>query len=161
MTVTDVVKDPEALRLSIVSELAAPIERAWQLWEDPRQLERWWGPPTYPATFVDHELRAGGIVTYFMTSPEGEKYHGWWRVRSVDPPRSLAVEDGFGSPDDEPNPDLPVTSMEVTLEELDAGRTRMVIASQFPSAEAMQKILDMGAAEGMAAALGQIDDILG
>ena len=23
------------------------------MWSDPRQLERWWGPPSYPATFVD------------------------------------------------------------------------------------------------------------
>lgn len=77
MTVTDVQLDHEALTFAIVSDLAAPPDRAWQLWADPRQLERWWGPPTYPATFVDHDLTPGATITYFMTSPEGEKYHGW------------------------------------------------------------------------------------
>ena len=72
MTVTNVHKDPDALTMAITVELDATVERAWQLWADPRQLERWWGPPGYPATFVDHDLVGGGRVTYFMTSPEGE-----------------------------------------------------------------------------------------
>jgi ABC-type glycerol-3-phosphate transport system substrate-binding protein len=34
-----------------------------------------------------------------MTSPEGEKYYGWWKVTAVDPPRTFAFEDGFASDD--------------------------------------------------------------
>ena len=60
MTVTSVQKDPEALTMTITSEYTADVKRVWQLWENPRQLERWWGPPTYPATFVDHDLEPGG-----------------------------------------------------------------------------------------------------
>ena len=71
MTVTDVRKDPDALTLTITSVFDAAVDRVWQLWADPRRLERWWGPPTYPATFVDHDLTPGGRVTYFMTGPEG------------------------------------------------------------------------------------------
>ena len=59
MTVTNVHKDPDALTMAITVELDATVERAWQLWADPRQLERWWGPPGYPATFVDHVLTVG------------------------------------------------------------------------------------------------------
>ena len=57
MAVTDVHKDPTELTMTIASEWDAPIARVWQLWADPRKLERWWGPPTYPATVVEHELR--------------------------------------------------------------------------------------------------------
>ena len=57
MTVTDIHKDPTALIMTVVSEWDAPIARVWQLWADPRKLERWWGPPTYPATVVEHESR--------------------------------------------------------------------------------------------------------
>ena len=84
MTVTSVEKDPDALTMVITAELDATVERAWQLWADPRQLERWWGPPTYPATFVDHDLSPGGRVSYFMTGPEGSKSHGYWDVVAVD-----------------------------------------------------------------------------
>ena len=80
MTVLAVDRDPVALTLTIVSEFDAPAARVWQVWADPRQLERWWGPPTFPATVVDHDLTPGGRVTYYMTGPDGEQYHGWWRV---------------------------------------------------------------------------------
>ena len=41
MTVTAVRKDPQALTMTIDAEFDAPPERVWQLWADPRQLERW------------------------------------------------------------------------------------------------------------------------
>jgi uncharacterized protein YndB with AHSA1/START domain len=160
MTVTSVHKDPETLTLTIVSEFDAPIERVWQVWDDPRQLERWWGPPTYPATVVDHELRAGGSVTYFMTGPGGDKAGGWWRVLAVEPPRRLEFEDGFADEAGAPAPDMPVTIVRVTLDEQAERRTRMEIASTFPSSEAMEQLISMGMDEGMKEALGQIDDLL-
>ena len=160
MTVTSVEKDPVALTLTITSELAATVERAWQLWADPRQLERWWGPPTYPATVVDHDLSPGGAVNYFMTSPEGEKHAGWWRVSAAVPPNRLEFEDGFADGEGRPNPDMPVTVVAVTLADRDGGGTRMEITSTFATVEAMEQLLAMGMDEGITAAMGQIDAIL-
>lgn len=71
MTITSVQKDTEDLSMTLAAEFDAPTERVWQLWDDPRQLERWWGPPTYPATVTSHDLRPGGRVEYHMTGPEG------------------------------------------------------------------------------------------
>ena len=99
MSVTSVEKDFDSLSLTLIADFDAPIERVWQLWADPRQLERWWGPPTHPATVEKHDLAPGGEVSYFMTGPEGEKSRGWWRVTSVDPPRSLEFTDGFANQD--------------------------------------------------------------
>ncbi len=159
MTVTAVHKDPAALTMTIVVDLDATAERTWQLWADPRQLERWWGPPGYPATFADHDLTVGTRTTYYMTSPEGDRYHGWWEVLAVDPPRRLEVEDGFADDAGEPNDDLPVGRMVVTLEERDR-KTEMVITSHFPTLEAMEQVLAMGQEEGMVQAIGQIEGIL-
>ena len=159
MTVTNVHKDPDALTMTITVELDASVERAWQLWADPRQLERWWGPPTYPATFVDYDLTPGSLATYYMTSPEGEKHYGWWEVLAVDPPRRLEVKDGFGDDAGKPNDDLPVGRMVVTLVER-GGKTVMEITSHFQSTEAMEQVLAMGQEEGMVQALGQIEGIL-
>src|SRR6195952_3347628 len=99
MTVTNLQKDPEALTMRITAEFDAPVERAWQLWADPRQLERWWGPPTYPATVVDHDLTVGGRVSYFMTGPEGDRSNGWWEILRVEPPNRLELKDGFAAED--------------------------------------------------------------
>ena len=160
MTVTSVRKDPEALNMTIITELDATVERAWQIWADPRQLERWWGPPTYPATVVDHDLATGGRVTYFMTGPAGEKFHGWWQVLAVDPPTRLELKDGFADEAGNPNDAMPTTTTVVTLTERDGGGTLMAIETQFPSIEAMEQLVAMGMEEGMVAALGQITDIL-
>jgi uncharacterized protein YndB with AHSA1/START domain len=159
MTVKDVQKDPANLTMVVTAEFNAPIERVWQLWADPRKLERWWGPPTYPATFVDHDLAPGKSVTYFMTGPEGDKSHGWWRVLAVDPPQALEVEDGFADDTGKPNPDMPTTTMRVVLSE-EKGVTKVVITSTFPSLEAMEKLVKMGVEDGLRAAMAQMDDIL-
>jgi uncharacterized protein YndB with AHSA1/START domain len=160
MSVTSVEKDPLSLTMTVTAEFDAPVERAWQLWADARQLERWWGPPTYPATFVDHDLRPGGHVGYYMTGPEGDKPHGWWRILSVEAPHRLEFEDGFADDAGQPDPKMPTMTMRVTLEDRPGGGTRMVIVTTFPSTEAMEQLIAMGMEEGMAGALGQIDAIL-
>jgi uncharacterized protein YndB with AHSA1/START domain/pimeloyl-ACP methyl ester carboxylesterase len=160
MTVTAVRKDPRALTMTIDAEFDASPERVWQLWADPRQLERWWGPPTYPATFTRHDLAPGSRVEYHMTGPEGDQPHGYWDIVEVDPPRSLVFQDGFANDDGSPNTDLPGTTARVTIQEVDGGRTRMSIESRFPSTEAMEQVLALGAEEGLKQAVGQIDAIL-
>jgi len=160
MTVTAVRKDPHALTMTLDAEFEASPERVWQLWSDPRQLERWWGPPTYPATFTKHDLKPGARIEYHMTGPEGDQPRGFWDVQEVNPPHSLAVRDGFANDDGSPNTDMPTGEMRVSIEELGAGRTRMSIVSIFPSTEVMEQLLAMGQEEGMTQAVGQIDAIL-
>ena len=160
MTVTAVRKDLEALTLILTAEFEASPERVWDLWADPRQLERWWGPPTYPATFTAHNLAPGGRVQYHMTGPTGDQPHGFWDVVEVDPPRRLVFIDGFANNDGTPNDDLPRNEGRVTIEPIDARRTRMSIESRFPSAAAMQQLLAMGMEEGIQQAVGQVDGIL-
>jgi uncharacterized protein YndB with AHSA1/START domain len=160
MTVTAVDKDTEQLTMSITTELDVPVARAWELWSDPRQLERWWGPPTYPATFVDHDLTPGGTCTYFMTGPEGDQPHGWWRIVAVDPPHRLDFEDGFADEHGAHLPDQPVMIIRLDLAERDGGGSTMVISSRFASVADMEQILAMGMEEGMTEALNQIEAVL-
>jgi uncharacterized protein YndB with AHSA1/START domain len=160
MTVTAVRKDPKALTMTVEAEFDAAPERVWELWADPRKLERWWGPPVYPATFTRHELVPGGRVEYHMTGPEGDQPRGYWDVVEVEPPRRLVFRDGFANDDGSPNPDLPQMTARVTISDTGSGRTRMSIESEFASAEAMEQVLAMGAEEGLTQALGQIDAIL-
>lgn len=160
MTVTAVQKNPDTLTMTITAEFDASADRVWQLWADPRQLERWWGPPTYPATFTSHDLKPGSRVLYHMTGPEGDQPHGYWDVLETDPPRSLRVHDGFANEDGTPNDAFPVGEMRVAIEEIGEGRTRMSIDNIFPTAEAMEQVMAMGMEEGMTQALGQIDAIL-
>jgi uncharacterized protein YndB with AHSA1/START domain len=160
VTVTAVHKNPDALTLTIDAEFAASPDRVWQLWADPRQLERWWGPPTYPATFTTHDLNPGSRVEYHMTGPEGDQPKGYWDIVEVEPPHRLVYRDGFANEDGTPNDDFPRNEGRVTIEEIGGGRTRMSIESRFPSTEAMEQLLAMGMEEGLKEAVGQIDAIL-
>jgi uncharacterized protein YndB with AHSA1/START domain len=160
MTVTAVRKDPRTLTLTLEAEFNASAERVWQLWADPRQLERWWAPLTYSASFTKYNLAPGGRAEYQMTGPQGDRHHGYWEIVEVDPPRGLVFSDGFANADGTPNTDLPLNTARVRMEEIGQGRTRMSIESIFPSAQAMEQVLAMGAEEGLTEAVGQIDAIL-
>jgi uncharacterized protein YndB with AHSA1/START domain len=160
MTVTAVRKDAQALTMTVEAEFDASPERVWQLWADPRQLERWWGPPTYPATFTKHDLAPGSRVEYHMTGPEGDQPKGYWDIVEVSPPNGLEFTDGFANADGSPNTELPQNSARVRIEEVGAGRTRMSIETEFPSTEAMEQVLAMGMEQGLTEAIGQIDAIL-
>ena len=159
MPVVSTSQDLEALTLTLVADLAAPPSRVWQVWADPRQLERWWGPPGWPATFTEHDVVPGGTSRYYMTGPEGERAGGWWRIIAADEPRSLEFEDGFADESGAPDPGLPTTRAHVDLEEAPAG-TRMTITSRFASLEQMDQLIEMGMEEAMAQAVGQLDDLL-
>lgn len=152
-------KDAEALSFVIVAEFDAGVERVWQIWEDPRQLERWWGPPTWPATFDGHDFVPGGSASYFMTGPEGEKSRGWWRFTAIEAPTRLEFDDGFADEKGEPVAEMGETHAVVTLEEF-GNRTRMTLVTRFESLEQLEQMVEMGMEEGINQAMGQIDAII-
>ena len=160
MSIASIDKDAAALTMTVNASFGATIQRVWQLWADPRQLERWWGPPTYPATVTEHDLVADGRVRYFMTGPEGDRHGGYWRVREVVAPHRLTFVDGFEDDQGAPNPEMPQSDIAVVLSELPEGGTAMVVTTMFASGEAMARLLEMGMEEGMREAMGQIDALL-
>jgi uncharacterized protein YndB with AHSA1/START domain len=159
MPVTNITKDLDARTLVITASFAAPVERVWQVYADPRQLERIWGPPTYPATVTEHSLTPGGRVHYFMTGPEGDRFYGGWNVLTVDEPRRFTIEDFFADENFTPSADLPVSHGVFTFDPDEAG-TVATFTVTYPTSEALQQVLDMGMEEGTREAMGQIDALL-
>ena len=158
MTVTSVEKDPEALTMTVTADLDATVERAWQLWADPRQFERWWGPPGYAATVVDYDLRAGGRISFYMGTGE-ERQDSRWEVVAADPPRHLELRDADVDEAGRPNDGNAMTLMVITIEERDGGAV-MAIRTHFDSLAGMEQVLAMGIEEGMRMVLSQIDAVL-
>lgn len=159
MPVTDVTHDLDNLTLTIVADFAAPVERLWEVYADARQLERVWGPPTYPATFVDHSLAPGSRSTYFMTSPEGARFAGFWDITETNEPKEFSFDDGFADLEFNPDPDLPVSKNVFTFSDHEGG-TRATYVGTYASADDLQKVLDMGVVEGATSAINQIDDLV-
>jgi uncharacterized protein YndB with AHSA1/START domain len=158
--VISVAKDAQARTLTVVARFDAPIGRVWEVWSDPRQLERWWGPPDYPATVLEHDPTPGGTIRYFMTGPDGERHGGWFGVRAAEPPRLLELDARFADPDGIPLPGAHTAVIRVALSELTTDATQMTITTTWPSDEAMERALATGMQAGMRAAAGQIDALL-
>ncbi|MFY2787341.1 SRPBCC family protein [Rhodococcus sp. MALMAid1271] len=147
------------MTITMVAEFDATAERVWQIWEDPRQLERWWGPPTWPATFVSHDFVPGGTASYYMSGPDGEKIGYCWVFTEIAAPYSLSFDDRFTDDDGNPSSDMPTIHTAVSIEEAGAS-TRMTIRSRFDSLEQLEELVAMGMEEGVASALGQVDAIV-
>ena len=159
MPITTVTKDPEALTMTVVADFAAPLQRLWDAYADPRQLERFWGPPTYPATFTRHDMYVGGRSEYAMTGPEGDVSRGYWEFLDVKAPYSFEVRDGFRREDGTANTDLPSMRMTFAFEATPGG-SRLTTTTYFGSVAELDQLLGMGMEEGMRQAMGQIDDVL-
>lgn len=159
MTVISSTKDEQNLTLIMVADFEATPAQVWELWEDPRLLERWWGPPTWPATFSRHDFVVDGESRYFMTGPDGEKSRGWWRIYAMDEPHRLDFANGLAGDDGEPVPGVEPMSGSVTFEPHGAG-TRMTAITHFVDAKQMEVMLGMGMQEGMTQAIGQMDGLL-
>lgn len=160
MTVVSVDRDPVALTLTIVARFEAPVERVWQVWADPRQLERWWGPPTHPATVVHHDLRPGGRVDYFMTGPDGTRYGGLFRVLAVDPPHALDLEARYADEHGRPLDDLPTSTLEVRVAAADDGGTTMALTFRYASLADLERAVALDQLDGSTQAVGQLDALL-
>jgi len=159
MPVTDVITDTDNLTMTVIADLAAPVERVWNAYTDPQQLERFWGPPGWPATFTKWDHTVGGKADYTMNGPRGEKASGTWEFLEIDGPRTFTVLDAFADEDGNPNPDLPSMRMTFTFAPSETG-TRMVNTSYFASLEALEQVVAMGAVEGTKLAMSQLDAVL-
>lgn len=159
MPVTEVNTDAEALTMTLTAEFPAPMERLWEVFTDPRQLERFWGPPGYPATFTSFDLTVGGRARYHMTSPQGEKYHATWEFLELDGPRSFTVLDSFADEDGNVNEELPTSRMTLVFEPTATG-SRLESVTRFTSAEALEQVVAMGMIEGTTMAIDQLGRVL-
>ena len=151
---TCVTRDAATLTLTVVGDYPVPQQRLWDAFADPRQLERFWGPPTWPSTFTRHEMRVGGRAEYFLTGPKGETWSGSWKFIAVNPISSFEAHDGEDDAEDENMP----ASMTFTFDATPTG-SRVTIVTRFSSLEAMEQTIP-GMEQGLRAAMPQLDAVL-
>ncbi len=159
MPITSVSKDPAALTMTVVAEFPVPVQRLWDAYADPRQLERFWGPPTYPARFTRHDMYPGGRSEYIMTGPEGDETRVYWEFLAVAPLESFEVRDGFANPDGTANADMPTMRVLFRFTETATG-SQVSTTTWFDSVEDLDQLLAMGMEQGMREAMGQMDAAL-
>ncbi len=159
MPLTSVTKNPEDLTMTVVAEFGVPVERLWDAYADPRQLEKFWGPVEWPATFTRHDMFPGGRSEYAMHGPDGAVSAGFWEFVVVDRPKSFEVIDGFANEDGTPNIDMPSMRMTFAFEETDQG-SRVTNTTYFASVAQLEQLVEMGMEDGMRSAISQMDEVI-
>lgn len=159
MPITTVTSDLQSLTLTVVGDYPVSVERLWEAYSDPRQLERFWGPETWPAKFTRHDFTVGEWSHYTMTGPDGAQSSGWWKFLAIERPRLIEIEDGFSKADGTPDTTMPTMRMTFTFESTVTG-ARFTGVTRFASLESMEQLVKMGMVEGMRSAIGQLDAVL-
>jgi uncharacterized protein YndB with AHSA1/START domain len=159
MPITDVISNAQELTLTVIAEYPVSVTRLWDAYADPRQLERFWGPVEWPATFTRHDMVVGGYSNYYMTGPDGTKAGGWFRFLSITPYQSFEVEDGFADEQGVPNDALPTMRMIFAFEATPIG-SRFTSTTFFNSVESMEQLVQMGMMDGLKSAMSQLDTVL-
>jgi uncharacterized protein YndB with AHSA1/START domain len=159
MPITDVLPNAQELTLTIIADYPVSVKRLWDAYADPRQIERFWGPKEWPATFTRHDMAVGGESHYHMAGPDGTISRGRFRFLEVTPPRRFVVEDVFADDTGAANPEMPSMHMVFRFDGTPTG-SRVASVTTFPSLESMEQLMAMGMMDGMRSAMSQIDDAL-
>ena len=130
----------------------APREAVWRAFTDPEQAAQWWGRGN--RLVVERlEVERGGHWRFVEHAPDG--VHGFeGRFREVSPPeRMVQTFEWDGMPGH-------VAVDDLSLEDLDGGRTRIVITSLFHSTEERNGMLGAGMEQGMNESYAALDRLL-
>ncbi|MFO0561786.1 MAG: SRPBCC family protein [Polyangiales bacterium] len=123
--------DSNEIRLERVYD--APVSAVWEAWTDPALVAQWWGPRGFTLTTHSKDLRAGGTWRYTMHGPDGTDYPNVTKYHVVEPLKKLVYD--HGGTDERP----PLFRVTVTFTEV-SGKTKMVMVSTLPTAEAAREM---------------------
>lgn len=134
----------------------APRSLVWRMFTEPEQLAMWWGPTGFTTSTAHHDCKVGGQWRYTMHGPDGQGYENLINYLEVDEPTRLVYKHG-GEVDVEP---IDFT-VEVTFEEEQPGRTRVVMRSVFPTPEAKHRVVSKyNALDGARQTMGRLAEHL-
>jgi uncharacterized protein YndB with AHSA1/START domain len=144
----------------------APRELVFTMFSQAEHLMHWWGPRGWELPVCTVDFRPGGVWHYCMKcvdASQGEFYgmESWGKAvyKRIVEPESIAYTDYFSDADGNENEALPST--EVTIDFIDlGGKTKIVSRSAYVSAEALQKVMDMGMLQGITETWDRLEERL-
>lgn len=139
--------------LTIRRTFDAPRERVFRAFTVPEEVDQWWGPDGFTTTTDEMTVGPGDVWRFMMTGPDGDEYPNLVAYDQVEEPERLAYT--HGSPDDPEQ--FRVT---VLFEEAPGDDTVLTMEMTFPSASALDEVLEFGADDGAKQTLNRLADHL-
>jgi uncharacterized protein YndB with AHSA1/START domain len=140
--------------LSLV--IAAPRERVFQAWTDPKQIAQWFGPDGFKTETLEVDIRAGGRWRFVYTGPDGTRYENRMVFLRIDAPRLIEIEHGSDKDNDPAR--FYVT---VTFDAQSDGKTVLTMRQLHPTKEQRDAGIGFGAVEFGYQTLGKLARHLG
>lgn len=148
--------DPDRdLRLTL--ELKARCDRIWQCWQDPELLRQWFTPQPWTCDLPELDLRTGGHLRLTMRGPDGEVSPVSGRFLEVIPGQRLVMTDAYT--DGWNASDKPFMTLILTLDALDAGRTRYDALVKHWSPADRDAHAEMGFTDGWTLCIRQLETL--
>lgn len=116
----------DALTLEMKRVLPATSTLVFELFTDPNQLARWWGPEGFSTPNLEFDPRVGESFRIEMQPPESDAFHLTGEFREVDPPTRLAYTFRWAEPD----PDDVETLVDLSFRDL--GESTEIVFTQGP-----------------------------
>lgn len=155
----DFLVDLEKNTMTIRREYDAKRQLVWDCHTKSELLDQWFAPKPLTTKTKFMDFRAGGHWHYAMISPEGQEYWGRLDYQTIRPIDNYTALDAFSDASGAVNPDLPRSEWNVTFSDRGT-RTLVENVVSYQSAEALQKVIDMGMKEGMTSTLERLDELL-
>jgi uncharacterized protein YndB with AHSA1/START domain len=137
----------------VVSRLiAAPQERVFAAFTDPKEISNWWGPEGFTTTTEIMDLRPQGIWRFVMHGPDGRDYENLVTYLEVSPPKRLVyLHSGVG--------DTANIKFHATVSFKPVGdKTEVTLRSVFATAEERNYVVAVhGAIEGGKQTLARLE----
>lgn len=122
--------------------IAAPRERVFQAWTDPRQITQWFGPDGFKVETLECDIRVGGRWRFIYNAPNGMRWENRIVFLRIDAPQVIEIE--HGSDKDEDPGRFHVT---ITFDAQSDGKTVLTMRQLHPTKEQRDAGIGFGAVE--------------
>lgn len=148
----------------ITREFGAPRQLVWDVWTQPKHVEKWFGPKGFTTRVDEMDFRVGGRNSYVMIGPDGKEYPGTGIYQEIVPIEKIVSSDDFGDdftlPEGLTKDDLPQGLVQTYLFDDLGERTKLTIIVSHPTLEDKKKHEAMGVVEGWNSSLDKTEEYL-
>ncbi len=148
-TKTQAAKDTSNREIKISRILNAPRELVWDVWTDPKHIDKWWGPIGFTTETHEMKVQEGSKWLCTMHGPNGMDFPNEITYTEVSKPERLIYT--------HTEPKFYCT---VTFEKF-AGKTKLTMSMVFESADVYNYVVkEHGAIEGQAQTFTRLEEHL-
>lgn len=148
----------------ITREFAAPRQLVWDVFTQPKHIEKWFGPKGFDTRVDKLEFKVGGRAVYVMIGPDGVEYPSSGTYKEITPIEKIVTTDEFGEGFDEIEAmkeiDLPQGMITTYLFDDLGERTKLTLITSHPTIEDKKKHEAMGVVDGWNSSLDKAEEYL-